>query len=120
MSDDASSELREIRKKIRRAESSIREKLDSMIRSASTQKYLQDAIVTMRGGRFVVPVKMEYKNEVSGLVHDVSSSGSTYFVEPAAVVEANNLIMQLHGDELKEIDRILGAFTDRVGVSAEM
>ncbi len=119
MQDDASSALRDIRRKIKRAESSIRDKLDALIRGTNTQKYLQDSIVTMRGGRFVVPVKTEYKNDVPGLVHDVSSSGSTYFIEPAAVVEANNLIMQLRGDELKEIDRILGVFTDRVGGAAE-
>lgn len=115
MSDDASSELQSIRKKIGRQENAIRDKLDGMIHSTSTQKYLQDAIVTMRGGRFVVPVKQEHKNEIKGLVHDVSSSGSTYFVEPAAVVEANNQIMQLKGEEMQEIERILSAFTAQVG-----
>ncbi len=120
MSDDASAELASIRKKIAKAESSVRDRLDSIIHSPSSQKYLQDALVTMRGGRFVVPVKQEFRSQIGGLVHDVSSSGSTYFIEPQAVVEANNQIMQLHGDELKEIDRILGQFTDRVSVVAEM
>ncbi len=120
MSDEASAELASIRRKIAKAESSVRDKLDSIIHSSDSQKYLQDALVTMRGGRFVVPVKQEFRSQVSGLVHDVSSTGATYFIEPQAVVEANNLIMQLHGDELKEIDRILGQFTDRVAAIAEM
>ena len=119
MSDDASPTLRDIRRKITNAEGSIRDKLDSMIRSSTTQKYLQDAVVTMRGGRFVVPVKQEFKGEVKGLVHDISSSGSTYFVEPAAVVEANNKIMQLKGEEMREIDRILSVFSDGVSAIAE-
>ncbi|MBR5502192.1 MAG: endonuclease MutS2, partial [Oscillospiraceae bacterium] len=90
MADDASSTLADIRRRITRAESSIRDKLDGIIRSASTAKYLQEAIVTMRGGRFVVPVKLENRGAIKGLVHDVSSSGNTVFIEPAAVVEANN------------------------------
>ncbi len=114
MSDDASGTLKDIRKQITRAESSIRDKLDSIIRSSATQKYLQDAVVTMRGGRFVVPVKLEHKGEIKGLVHDVSSSGSTYFVEPEAVVEANNRIMELKGEEQREIDRILSVFSETV------
>ncbi|MEA4912846.1 MAG: endonuclease MutS2 [Oscillospiraceae bacterium] len=114
MSDDASPQLREIRRLIRKAESSVRDKLDAILRSSATQKYLQDAVVTLRGGRFVVPVKQEPKNEITGLGHDVSSSGSTYFVEPAAVVEANNRIMELKGEELKEIDRILGVFSEEI------
>ncbi len=119
MSDDASAQLKDIRKKITRAESSVRERLDHIIRSTSTNKYLQDAIVTMRGGRFVVPVKHEHRSEIQGLVHDVSSSGSTYFVEPAAVVEANNTIMQLHGEERVEMDRILAAFSAQVAQVAQ-
>ncbi|MEG2524787.1 MAG: endonuclease MutS2 [Oscillospiraceae bacterium] len=119
LADDASPALKDIRKRIARAENSVREKLDSVIRSASTSKYLQDAIVTMRAGRFVVPVKLEHKNAVKGLVHDVSSSGSTLFVEPAAVVEANNLIMQLRGDERAETEKILAAFSALVSDIAD-
>lgn len=119
MSDDASGVLRDLRKQIKKTEGSIRDKLDSIIRSSSTQKYLQDAVVTMRGGRFVVPVKQEFRGEIGGLVHDISSSGSTFFVEPTAVVEANNRIMELKADEQKEIDRILGVFSDTVAGIAE-
>ena len=114
MADEASPALADIRRRIMRQESSIRDKLDAIIRSSSTSKYLQEAIVTMRGGRFVVPVKLENRNAISGLVHDVSSSGSTVFVEPSAVVEANNRIMQLKAEEQAEIDRILAAFSARV------
>ena len=121
MDDEASPALADIRRRIMRQESSIRDKLDTIIRSSSTSKYLQEAIVTMRGGRFVVPVKLENRNAISGLVHDVSSSGSTIFVEPTAVVEANNRIMQLKAEEQAEIDRILAAFSARVqAVSANL
>ncbi|MBQ8995476.1 MAG: endonuclease MutS2 [Oscillospiraceae bacterium] len=119
MADDASSTLASIRKKIIRQESNIREKLDSIIRSQSSSKYLQDAIVTMRGGRFVVPVKVENKTAIPGLVHDVSSSGNTLFIEPNVVVEANNAIMRLKAEEQLEIDRILAAFSARVSSSAK-
>ncbi len=116
MSDDASSELRNIRRQIAHAEDSIRGKLDSIIRSQAS--YLQDAFVTTRGGRFVVPVRQEYRSSISGMIHDVSSSGNTYFVEPQAVVELNNHIMELRLEEAKEIDRILRVFTQRVtGIS---
>lgn len=118
MSDDASGELRSIRRAILKTESSIRDKLDSIIHSSEAQRVLQDSIVTMRGGRFVVPVKQEHRGAISGLVHDVSSSGGTYFVEPQAVVDANNRIMQLRGDELKEIERILLGFSERVASCA--
>ena len=114
MADDASPLLSSIRKKIIRQENSIRDKLDSIIKSQNNAKYLQEAIVTMRGGRFVVPVKVENKTAIPGLVHDVSSSGSTLFIEPTAVVEANNAIMQLKADEQMEIERILSAFSARV------
>ena len=87
MSDNASPALYDIRRKIRAASSKVRDHLDKMTRSPNIQKYLRDSIVTMRNGRYVVPVKIEHRNEISGLVHDTSSSGSTVFVEPAAVVE---------------------------------
>ena len=114
MSDDASPDLRSIRRKIRGTEASIRELLEKVIKSQNDSKYLQDAVITIRNGRYVVPVKSEYRQNVQGMVHDVSSSGSTFFVEPASVVEANNQITYLKYEEQKEIDRILTAFTERV------
>ncbi|MDD3429945.1 MAG: endonuclease MutS2 [Oscillospiraceae bacterium] len=114
IADTASNSLYEIRTKIRRTESAIRDKLDGMIKNQSTQKYLQDAVVSIRSGRFVVPVRAEFKGEVSGVIHDVSSTGATLFVEPTAVVEANAKILQLKNLEKEEIDRILTAFSNQV------
>ena len=107
ISDKASEALYDIRRKIRAKSSSIREKLDAMIHSPHYTKYLQEAIVTQRDGRFVVPVKSECRGNVQGLVHDTSSSGSTVFIEPISVVEANNDIKVLRGKEREEINRIL-------------
>ncbi len=107
ISDNASPELANIRRKIRVQESNVRDKLDKLVRSSQQQKYLQENIITMRNGRFVVPVKNEYRGEIPGLVHDTSSSGATVFVEPIAVVEANNEIKVLHAKERDEIERIL-------------
>ena len=111
LSDDASPELRSIRNKIAKAGIKIRETLDKMIKSPSTQKYLQESIVTMRDGRFVVPVKTEFKGNVGGLVHGTSATGSTLFIEPISVVEANNDIRILQGKEQDEIHRILTDFS---------
>ena len=107
IADDASSELASIRRKIAQSGLRIRETLDKMIKSQSTQKYLQEAIVTMRDGRYVLPVKTEHKGEISGLVHDTSATGATLFIEPASVVEANNEIRILKGREQDEINRII-------------
>lgn len=114
MADSASNTLFEIRRKIRAMENSIRDKLDNIIKNSTTNKFLQDAVVSLRNGRFVVPVKAEYRGEVGGVIHDVSSTGSTVFVEPTAVVEANAKIMQLRSQEKAEIERILAAFTEQV------
>ncbi|MFR2561522.1 MAG: hypothetical protein ACLS8R_01500 [Anaeromassilibacillus sp.] len=99
MADNASPQLATIRRKIRSASSRAREQLEKMVRSPVTQKYLQDPIITMRDGRFVVPVKAECRGDVPGLVHDTSSSGATVFVEPMAVVEANNEVRVLLSQE---------------------
>lgn len=107
MADTASNELASIRRNIRAASLRLRQQLDKMIRSSTYQKYLQDAIVTIRDGRFVVPVKSEYRNEVPGLIHDASASGATVFIEPISVVEANNEIRVLKLKENAEIERIL-------------
>ena len=119
MSDVASPELASIRKRIVRQGMNIREQLDKLIKSRSTQKFLQEAIVTMRDGRYVVPVRSEYKNEVSGLVHDTSATGQTFFIEPMSVVEANNEIRVLKSREQAEIERITQELSARVGENAD-
>lgn len=120
MNDHASAELFDIRRKIKSAESRVREQLDKLIHSATYQKYLQDALVTMRDGRFVVPVKAEFRGQVAGLVHDTSSSGATVFIEPMSVVETNNDIKLLKGREQEEIERILTALSVECGDNADM
>lgn len=119
ISDKASETLNDIRRKIRSKENSIREKLDSMIHSSHYQQYLQEAIVTQRNGRFVVPVKTENRGNVPGLVHDTSSTGATVFVEPASVVDANNDIKVLQGKERDEIMRILFELSAEAGEFAQ-
>ena len=114
MADTASATLRELRRKIRQTEDSIRTKLDNIIKNSTTNKFLQDAVVSLRNGRYVVPVRAEYRGEVGGVIHDVSSTGATIFVEPTAVVEANARIMQLRAQEQEEITRILTAFSSQV------
>ena len=114
MADTASMTLRDLRRRIRATEDSIRTKLDSIIKNSTTNKFLQDAVVSLRNGRYVVPVRAEYRGEVGGVIHDVSSTGATLFVEPTAVVEANARIMQLRAQEQEEITRILTAFSDQV------
>ena len=114
MADAASPELSDIRRKIRNANSKIRDVLQHMITSPSQAKYLQDAIITQRSGRFVIPVKSEHKSDVNGLVHDVSSSGATLFIEPAQVVSLNNDLRELAAKEKKEIERILAELSAEV------
>ena len=111
LSDEASPDLKAIRTKITRSGLKIRETLDKMIKSSSTQKYLQESIVTIRDGRFVLPVKTEYKGHINGLVHDTSATGATLFIEPISVVEANNDIRILQGKEQDEIHRIISEFS---------
>ena len=119
IADTASPALNDLRRRIRRAQLKVREQLDGIIRSPQYAKALQEPIITMRDGRFVVPVKIECKNEVKGLVHDTSSSGATVFIEPMAVVDANNEIRMLQNEEQLEIDRILQEFSERIGQVAD-
>ncbi len=106
IADSASAELADIRRHIRAASGKVRDVLNRLI-SSNQAKYLQDTIITMRGGRYVVPVKSEHKNDIPGLVHDVSGSGGTFFIEPIGVVNANNELRELQAKEEKEIERIL-------------
>lgn len=107
IADTASSELADIRRHMRIQSAKIKESLQKIIASPSYSKLLRDPIITIRQGRYVVPVKSECKNDLPGLVHDVSSSGSTYFVEPMSAVNANNALRELELREKKEIERIL-------------
>ena len=106
IADTASPELASIRRHIRATASKVRDILNKLL-SSNQAKYLQEAIITQRNDRFVVPVKSEHKNDVPGLVHDVSSSGATFFIEPMGVVKANNELKELQAREEKEIERIL-------------
>lgn len=116
--DGASEKLYSIRRAIVRASARLKEKLDGYTRQSDISKYLQDNIVTMRGGRYVLPVRSDSKSHIKGLVHDVSSTGSTVFIEPFAVVEANNEIITLKTEEQNEIERILAALSVAVDKNA--
>ncbi len=120
LADTASDDLRDIRRSIKRNESKIRDQLEKIISSSATSKYLQEHLVTMRDGRFVVPVKSEYRNEIKGMVHDTSASGATLFIEPAAVVDANNEIRILKAKEREEMNRIIAAISSEVGRNCEV
>lgn len=118
--DSASPELGSIRRDIRINESRAREKLDSLIRSTSVQKMLQDVLITIRNDRYVIPVKAEYRSHFGGIVHDQSGSGATLFIEPEAALQANNKLRELKLKEQKEIERILRRLSELVGTKAEL
>ena len=119
IADTASSELADIRRKIRIAASKGRQILQKIISSPSYAKVLQEALITQRDGRFVVPVKAEHKSALPGLVHDISSSGATLFIEPMGVVQANNELKELQAREEKEIERILMSLSAECGDQRE-
>ena len=112
--DSASSALRTIRQQLRAQESRVRERLESLVRGKNASKMLSDSIVTIRNDRFVIPVKQEYRSHYGGIVHDQSSSGQTLFIEPDAVVQANNEVRRLKMKEKEEIDRILQMLSAQV------
>ena len=118
IADRASTELFTIRRKMRACNERVRERLNGMIHNASFQKYLQEAIITMRADRYVLPVKQEYRGMVPGIVHDQSSTGATIFVEPMAVVEIGNELKQLISAEKAEIERILRALSAQIAPEA--
>ena len=119
IADTASDELFRIRRNMRKCESDVRDVL-SRYTAGSYSKYLQENIVTVRNGRYVVPVRAEYKNEIKGLVHDTSASGQTLFIEPMAVLEANNKLRELRSAESHEIERILARLSEQVTLSADI
>ncbi|PSL35198.1 DNA mismatch repair protein MutS2 [Planomicrobium soli] len=112
--DSASPALRTIRQQLRSQESRVRERLESLVRGKNASKMLSDSIVTIRNDRFVIPVKQEYRSHYGGIVHDSSSSGQTLFIEPDAVVQANNEVRRLKVNEKEEIDRILQVLSAQV------
>lgn len=109
MSDDASPGLRRVRRTMRLTEERVRSQLNTLLNG--NRSYLQDAVITVRGGRYCLPVKAEYKGQVPGMVHDQSSSGSTYFIEPMAVVRLNNELRELEIEERKEMEAVLAALS---------
>lgn len=116
--DGASSQLRQIRRSLRMENDKVRGTLERLIRSQNVQKYLQEAVITERNGRFVIPVKSEFRSMVPGIIHDMSSTGSTVFVEPTGVVEAKNEISRLEAEEKHEIERILAELSRLVHSNA--
>ncbi len=119
IADQASPELASIRRKKRSCNDRVRERLNSLIHSATYQKYLQEAIITVRADRYVLPVRQEYRSMVPGIVHDQSSSGATIFIEPMSVVEIGNELKQLTAAEKVEIDRILLSLSAQIAPEAQ-
>ncbi|MBE8955428.1 MAG: endonuclease MutS2 [Quinella sp. 2Q5] len=112
--DTASVELQKIRRELRTAQSRIKNEIFNILHDAGKQKFFQDAIVTMRGDRYVLPVKLEYKSQFAGIVHDQSATGATVFIEPMSVVNLNNTVKQLEAEERHEVSRILRNLSDAV------
>jgi MutS2 family protein len=117
--DRASPKLAQLRTRIRTLQARARERLEAALRAAAARNYLQEVLITVRNGRYVVPVKQEHRHDVPGIVHDTSASGATVFVEPMAVVELNNEISAAKAEEEREVARILGELSRRVGEAAD-
>lgn len=118
--DEASSELSRIRREIRSLQNQIRSKLDSILKSSEYQKYFQEVLYSVRGRRYVIPIKQEYRHQFPGIVHDQSASGHTLFIEPMALVEINNDLSQLRSAEKNEVERLLLLLTDLVAQHADV
>lgn len=116
--DSASPKLNGLRSAIQIAKNRVKEKLDSILHDPNNQKYFQDNLVTMRGDRYVIPIKQEYKMNFPGIVHDQSGTGATLFIEPLAVVNLNNDIKRYAAEEKEEIERILRQLSNNVGSSS--
>lgn len=119
IADDASVRLKSIRRNIQGMNGRIHAQMNKILNSSTTRTYLQDAVITMRNGRYCLPVKAEYKNQLSGMIHDQSSSGSTLFIEPASVVNLNNELKELFLKEQEEIDKIIADLSNQVAECAE-
>ncbi|MBQ1821610.1 MAG: endonuclease MutS2 [Clostridia bacterium] len=119
ISDNASPELSRIRRQMRITAERVKEKLNNIIKSPAYQKYLQEPIVTVRNGRYAIPVKAEHRAQIGGLIHDQSGSGQTVFIEPTAVVELGNALRQLQAEEKREIERILAGLTALIAPYAD-
>ncbi len=118
ISDDASSTLRQIRRSMKQANDRIHTQLGSLV-NGSARNYLQDAVITMRNGRYCIPVKAEYKGQVPGMIHDQSATGATLFIEPMAIVKLNNDIRELELQEQKEIEVILASLSEQIALDRE-
>lgn len=114
IADDASPELKNIRRQMSLTNERIRSQMNAMVNNSTTRSYLQDTVITMRDGRYCLPVKAEYKSQVTGMVHDQSATGATLFIEPMAVVNLNNQLRELQLKEADEIDRILAHLSNMV------
>ncbi|MGE5417378.1 MAG: endonuclease MutS2 [Acidobacteriota bacterium] len=117
--DNASPELKGLRSRMNTLRTRIKDYLRDFVKSTNNQKYLQDGVITERGGRYVVPVKQEHRNDIKGIVHDESSSGATVFIEPEVVVQSNNEIRRLELEEKREVEKILRQLTSKVGLFAD-
>ncbi len=120
IADDATPELSDIRRALKNNSNKVRDLLQSIISSPTYQKCLQEQIITMRGDRFVVPVKSEHRGEIKGILHDTSSSGATLFIEPMSVVETNNKIRELKSQEKEEIEKILMQLTEEISLVSKL